>query len=389
MRTRPCQRAWQAEAVRDGRLSGAEENGFVIHAGQCPSCAAEVGRLEQLGNALRAMRTQRLDDLAARRQRQRLLAALDAVVIGPPRRRFFWRPAAVAALLLFGIAFGVLLGLRTPTAAPPISSRFVVELESKGARWSRHYEGHLHVVVLEEGLLSVRSSAKGPDDRLLVRVPDGEIEDVGTEFTVLVGAGRTRRIEVSEGQVVFRAKDGSERGIEAGRRWELDDSAEAMKTPEGPPKTALGETAVPPRADAVPSAVEGIPVAQRRGREPTTPGPRRGSAAASSPSAEGSAKALGSPTTPDAAGAASRLFADAVGALRAGHVSAAAFAFERFIESFPSDPRAEDATFLRAVAHARMGDAEGAAELARQYLARYPKGLRRVEAEQMASPRRP
>jgi TolA-binding protein len=295
----------------------------------------------------------------------------------------------VAALLLIGIAFGVLLGLRSPIAEPPISSRFVVELESKGARWSRHYEGHLHVVVLEDGLLTVRTSAKGPDDRLLVRVPDGEIEDVGTQFTVLVRAARTRRIEVSEGQVIFRAKDESERGIEAGRRWELEDSPEALRKPEDESKAALGETAAPARADAAPSVVEGIPAAQSRGRAPVSPGPRRGPAAAGSASAEGSAKALGPPTSPDPAGAAGRLFADAVGALRAGHDSAAAFAFERFLESFPSDPRTEDASFLRAVAHARMGDAEGAAELARQYLTRYPKGLRRVEAEQMAKPRRP
>jgi TolA-binding protein len=332
------------------------------------------------------MRTLRLDELTARRERQRLLAALDAVVIGSPRRRVVWRPAAVAALLLIGIAFGVLLGLRSPIAEPPISSRFVVELESKGARWSRHYDGHLHVVVLEDGLLSVRSSAKGPDDRLLVRVPDGEIEDVGTQFTVLVQAERTRRIEVSEGQVVFRAKDGSEREIEAGRRWELEDSTETMKATEGP-KTALGETAVPPRADAAPTAVESIPAAPGAGRGPVVPGPRRKLAAAGDSSVGGVPAVEAARSEP--ARAAGRAFADALGALRAGHALAAASAFESFIESFPSDPRAEDASFLCAVAHARAGDAEGAAELASRYLARYPKGLRRVEAERMANTRRP
>jgi ferric-dicitrate binding protein FerR (iron transport regulator) len=233
MRSRPCQRNWQAEAVRDGRLNGAEENSFLNHAAQCASCTAEVGRLEQLGDVLRGLRMPHLDDLAARRQRQRLLAALDAVVIAAPRRRFTWRPVAVAALLLCGVVFGVLLGLRTHPAEPSISSRFVVELESKGARWSRHYEGHLHVVVLEDGLLSVRSSAKQPDDRLLVRVPDGEIEDVGTQFTVLVGGARTKRIEVSEGQIVFRAKDAPERRVQAGARWEFEDSSEGSRKPSG------------------------------------------------------------------------------------------------------------------------------------------------------------
>ena len=59
------------------------------------------------------------------------------------------------------------------------------------------------------------------------------------------------------------------------------------------------------------------------------------------------------------------------------------------IGAYPSDPRTEDASYLRAVALARMGDVEGASELAREYLARYPNGLRRVEADRLTKQRRP
>jgi TolA-binding protein len=55
-------------------------------------------------------------------------------------------------------------------------------------------------------------------------------------------------------------------------------------------------------------------------------------------------------------------------------------AFER---EHPADARVEDALFLRAVARARRGDAEGAAVLARAYLARYPGGFHRAEAERL------
>jgi TolA-binding protein len=58
--------------------------------------------------------------------------------------------------------------------------------------------------------------------------------------------------------------------------------------------------------------------------------------------------------------------------------------FEAFLHEFPSDPRAEDASYLRTVARYRVGDREGAAALARSYLDTYPSGLRRPEAERIA-----
>jgi TolA-binding protein len=77
-------------------------------------------------------------------------------------------------------------------------------------------------------------------------------------------------------------------------------------------------------------------------------------------------------------------FDDAFATFERGAYGIADVKFERFIHAFPTDPRTEDAAYLRAVARSRMGDKEGAAELARTYLEAYPHGFRRLEAQRLA-----
>ena len=77
-------------------------------------------------------------------------------------------------------------------------------------------------------------------------------------------------------------------------------------------------------------------------------------------------------------------FAEAVTAFSAGDYGRADSLFGAFARDFPSDSRAEDATFLRADARARRGDKMGAAAGARAYIHAYPNGLRRPEAERLA-----
>jgi TolA-binding protein len=77
-------------------------------------------------------------------------------------------------------------------------------------------------------------------------------------------------------------------------------------------------------------------------------------------------------------------FARAMAAFSAGDYGQAERLFQDFERRHPDDARQEDSTFLRAVARARRGDAEGARATARQYLERYPNGLRAPEAEQLA-----
>ena len=77
-------------------------------------------------------------------------------------------------------------------------------------------------------------------------------------------------------------------------------------------------------------------------------------------------------------------FASAMSAFSSGNFGEAGKLFRAFAARHPADPRAEDATCLSAVASARRGDHENARLLAKRYLARYPNGLRRREAERLA-----
>jgi TolA-binding protein len=70
-------------------------------------------------------------------------------------------------------------------------------------------------------------------------------------------------------------------------------------------------------------------------------------------------------------------------AFGAGDFGKAERLFAAFERAHPADARVEDATFLRAGARARRGDAAAAQAIARDYLHRYPNGLRRAEAERL------
>jgi TolA-binding protein len=379
VRSQPCTRVWAAEAARDGRVSAAEKASFFAHAAQCTVCTAEMRRLQRIGDALRTMRVRRLDELRVRRHRQELLATLDSATTRPARSRAHWFVACGAAVLLLGAALAVSLWFYPrPTIYAARGTR-MVHVWPVEARWSTHREGVTEIIVLEDGHLEIQSTgSQGEEHRLVVRVPDGEIEDVGTRFTVLVSSGQTESIEVSEGLVVFRLHGEPDRQVRAGEHW-----VRLMQ---------VGSKDRPSQSEAEVASAQPLPAVG------LAPGPRARVKPASSEHAAARASPRSADDSPtraktvapsnrgiDAATlAAGQAFAGAIAAFRQAQFAQAASAFERFSRDFPSDPRSEDATFLRAVAQARTGDAEGAARMAREYLARYPRGLRRAEAERLA-----
>lgn len=89
-----------------------------------------------------------------------------------------------------------------------------------------------------------------------------------------------------------------------------------------------------------------------------------------------------SPRLPTSNGSA--LFDDGIDSFKAGRYEDADQKLERFAREYPDDRRCEDAAYVRSVARWRLGDAEGAARLARDYLHTYPNGLRRPEAARIA-----
>jgi RNA polymerase sigma factor (sigma-70 family) len=295
-----------------------------------------LGRLFTVLSSLRGIRATTIDPRPAwRRERTRLLAAFDHALVSPaPRsngRRWRLGWAAVAALVA-----GVLVLWRVRSGELPARASAVVHADST-AEWSERTDDN-HETVL----------------------PDGELEDTGTTFTVSAAEGHTTRVAVHEGSVVLRLRGLPPAAIGEGDTW----------IPEVPPAAAACASAAPPVA-ATDRPWEHVPPAASA----------RMSLAPPPPSAP--------PRTPSPAGAAlepasSVDFRAAMAALDVGDNAEAAAAFASFLARHPRDPRAEDAAYLRVIALQRSGDSGSVRWAAQEYLRRYPEGFRRAEMEALA-----
>jgi hypothetical protein len=358
MRPGSCARLFEAEAMRDGRLGGAELASFGRHLTVCPVCLREVQALEALAEGLRAAPQDHggEDQLRVQRQRTRLLAAFDRALFTPERRwsarrRLLW-PAAAAAILT-----GLLVFWRGRPAEQPVPpSRVVVRADST-AVWSKRRNGGREEVALERGALWIQVEHARGRDRLVVMLPDGELEDIGTTFTVSAEHGHTTRVAVQEGSVVLRLRGQPPVAIGAGETW----------IPQARPPAAVQPSLAPPMLPAQP------PPGRRLSRpaRPARPAPAEPRPRAPAPVASVSLDPAGD-------------FRVAVAMLEAGDNREAAAAFTRFLRRHPGDGRAEDAAYLRVIALQRSGASADTKRAAREYLQRYPTGFRRTEVERLA-----
>jgi FecR-like protein len=325
--------------MRDGRLTGAERASFERHATICSTCSREVQALGALAEALRASVPENANELHVRRERTRLLAAFDRVLLAPEHRgglrRLRW-PAAVATLI---VGLVVLWRVRPATQV----ARAVIRADG-AAVWSEHLEGDRERVVLERGALWIHVDHSSGEGRVVVALPDGELEDMGTTFGVSAEDGHTTRVAVQEGHVVLRLRGRPLVTIDAGQTW----------IPEVPAPAACASAAPP--AGPAPTA-RPAPAASSAPLRPSAP--------------------LASVRAPDPLGD----FRAAMAALDVGDNHQAASGFASFLERHPGDPRAEDAAYLRVVALQRCGDAAGMKEAALEYLRRYPAGFRHAEVD--------
>jgi hypothetical protein len=300
--------------------------------------------LEALAEALRADPADQTDELRVRRERTRLLAACDRALVAPERRGAGRRRLALPAVTA-GVLVSLLVLWRVRAAAPPaVTANAVVHADGATA-WSERVEGNREIVILERGTLSIRvhHSLSGP--RLLVALPDGELEDIGTTFAVSAQDDHTTRVTVQEGRVVLRLRDRPPRIIGSGETW----------VPEVQALVASAAAATEP--------------------VPSTQIPLLGPSPRSPPSAASVASAL-APSSAE--------FRSAMDALDRGDNHEAATHFTSFLAKHPRDPRAEDAAYLRVIALQRCGDARGMKEAAQEYLRRYPAGFRYAEVERLS-----
>jgi len=220
-------------------------------------------------------------------------------------------------------------------------------LPDPGARWSRQEDQHRVRVRLDEGTLSVVVAHGEGDKHLIFKMPDGDIEDLGTAFTVTVEAGSTRRVVVSEGSVALRLRGHAPVHLGRGESWER--SAPAARSARA---ARAGQ-----RAEIAPD----------RDSEETT---------------QAAEASIDAPiTAPKSECAEKGRWDDAMAEFQAGRYAAAADRFDAFAAGCAGDRRAEDATYLRVVALARTGRRDEARAAAQAYLTKFPNGFRRQESE--------
>jgi hypothetical protein len=354
MKPSRCPRLFEAEAMRDGRLGDAERGSFERHMTVCPSCSSEVEALDAVAEALRAPGGKAAaDELHIRRERTRLLAAFDGMLVAPQRQRPLWKrlilPAAVAALI-----GGLAVSWRLRHAEPPLTDLTnAVVRPDVAAVWSERTEGNFEQIRLEHGSLWIHvDHASDRRHRLIVVLPDGELEDTGTTFMVTAEDGRTTRVAVEDGSITLRVRGQWAVSLGAGETWTpgAQPVASASAAPSGAP-TAIGYVATPRTGTPVPVPASGPP-----SRAPAA----AASAAALDPAME---------------------FRAAMAAFDTGDNRSAAASFARFLDGHPSDPQAEDAAYLRVIALERCGDRDAMSVAGQEYLRRFPAGFRRAEVK--------
>jgi len=332
-----CDRRWELDALREGRLGGPDADAFERHARICEVCSAAQSRAAELNEWLAGASSHEPSALELRRMRVRMLrsAGLENEREAHPYRARAALAAGLAISLLF-VGFVVERGrhAQAPTAAvapsaststtanPPAQFAAAVHA-SEGAHWSHTMADTTEHVRLDEGALSIAVRHRSDTEQLVIDLPDGTLRDRGTTFEVEAHNGHTTRVTVVEGTVALTLSGADEILLHAGMSW----------SPPPPSPTASALTSVAPLAIAPKHLDDGA-----------------------------------------------TQYGAAVAMLRHRSYADAAVAFDAYLKAHPHEPDAEDASYLEAVALAQSGDATGALNAAETHLASYPKSFHRKEA---------
>jgi TolA-binding protein len=362
MKTLPCRRTWEAEAIGDGRLDRTAGASFERHAVTCESCAEELRSLARLNQVMRDLPEYASQPMDRRRLRIALIQrANQRLIHGHQPRRGRSAFMALCACALVAAVVGARWLSTEPGAKGSVHTPSFEVADVGDARWTTSISGNTAQVRLSAGTTALHVEHLMHEQRFLVELPDGELEVRGTRFQVTVAAQRTTRVEVSEGFVALRLFGREETILTAGQHWELPtpvaSSSGLVSAIEPPPFN--------PQAPAAPAISRTIP---------RSPIPH--ASLASAPSTSDASAPAGTLPLVDSYEACIRTF-------ESGDYLDADRLLATFEREHPTDARSEDAAFLRAVCHSRMGDSAGATRLASEYLVRYPHGLRRNEAQRL------
>jgi hypothetical protein len=208
---------------------------------------------------------------------------------------------------------------------------------------------------LARGTISAHVAKLAPGARFIVRTSDAEVEVHGTVFDVELvtpdascGAGTPTRVRVREGIVTVRVA-GNEAHVTAGEVWPAGCRAPVVTRP----------------------IVTEIPAPIATTTMPTAPHPA---------TATPLPTALPTSMPVDTLGTKNDLFAHALSARRRGDLRGALDGFESYLAHYPTGELAESASAQRMELLGKL-DPSQAAAAARDYLARWPAGFARSDAE--------
>ncbi|MBL8744485.1 MAG: FecR domain-containing protein [Myxococcales bacterium] len=371
-----CVRSREVEALFDHRLDGAAASEMRAHITGCAACARLRAGLAAMRSSLRET-AETPNAFVMKRLRREVLEKAESGAAAPRPRLAYARIALAFGAFVFVLAAigGVRAWLRPAEEA-------VTVLAAPGAQFSREESGELEIVKLTDGTFDfdVRTHAGGR--RLLVVVPDGEIEDIGTQFRVVVQAGATMDISVSSGEVVFRKIGAPPLRLIAGMKYQpLAAVGDASALGVAPTATASTLPPAPPPSSASPSAS-------------ASAGPPRSVPPSSSGMALRSVEppSVAARPRPSTTGLASTRAGGAVpSATTSARTDASAGASTAPDTAAPTSngPAAEDLAYLAVVRLLRGGQTDAARAGARAYLRDFPRGLRRDELTEIAAGRGP
>jgi hypothetical protein len=244
-------------------------------------------------------------------------------------------------------------------AALQLAGASEIGLERRQSALGFEERVHLHA-----GAVALRVPKLGARSKLAVETRDSWVEVHGTRFSVRwverPPAEPFTEVDVSEGKVLVRARDGASRMLGAGEHWRSN-GAEAP-APAAPQPAAAP---VPPQPVAAPS----LPAPPRAAREaPVTAPP---------------------PPSPSELAAQNRLLEGAELARKSGMPALALERLQALIDRYPDAELAHNARVQRMRLLASMGRSREAAQAARQYLELYPHGFARQEAQRQLADEEP
>lgn len=358
-----CERILEVEAWFDGRLDADAARDFEAHAGTCDVCRAELAALEGLRQTLRDA-TPAPNTFAVKRLRRSLLlrARGSDVESVRPRPRIVRLLPLLAALFVAGIGFAAgALYVRAPASE--------VELVAgRGASYSTEDTADRHVVRIADGVFDFDVQERADHKRLLVIVPDGEIEDIGTRFRVVVANGVTTEVSVSAGEVELRRRGVAPVRLVAGMSYH--------------PVPTIADASLAPASSAASSPAASASAASASASTSTSAVPVAAAAVAvASPSKAGPSASIASVSRSDSSGA--RNTSRSEGA-SAGSPERATPAAASSVGASAGGVSAEDQAYLRVLQLLRDARDDEARAAANDYLARFPGGLRSKEMGDVA-----